>query len=87
VEGVDMNVENRITKFGAKTALVVALLALAITPVFACPVSVNCAIDGMAMFQTNCEFNVQTHKQVCRFEHQHFEDGQNVTHYRYVQCD
>jgi hypothetical protein len=66
---------------------VIAFLLLAVGYALACPINVSCPVDGMAMFQAGCDYNYQTHKQVCRYEHKHYENGGEVTHYQYVQCE
>jgi hypothetical protein len=63
-----------------------ALLFVPVSIYASCPVSVKCAVDGESMFQEGCDYNTGTHHQVCKYGHDHYEDGSKVHHYIYVDC-
>ena len=59
------------------------LLFLAATYAFAaCPTNVRCDIYGMQMYNlVPCDYNSQTHKRVCKYQHDWYEGGKSVIHY------
>ena len=73
---------NVLLAMGFHLALVLSVGLLA----YSCPITISCPIDGEAMFQEGCDYNTQTRHTVCRYGHDHYENGTKVHHYNYVDC-